>query len=165
VPHARATFTNDSITLTGKPFFTVFLDLSINNFDGPIPDEIGALEKLGKRYCAMLFCLAPRQCVYVNQFVLTNAILLEEILNLAQNNFTGPVPESIGQLGNLTLLDLKTNLLTGTIPANISDLVNIGKTFSAHPCPNRILLLTPTHSLSPRYNGFTRQRPNRLDPH
>ena len=76
----------------------------------------------------------------MNQFVLTNAMLLEEILNLAQNNFTGPVPESIGQLGTLTVLDLKTNLLTGTIPANISDLINLGKTFSEHPYPNRILL-------------------------
>ena len=59
------------------------------------------------------------------------------ILNLSRNNFTGPVPESIGQLLNLTVFDLATNLLSGKIPTTISQLVNLGKLFRADSSPKK----------------------------
>lgn len=38
-------------------------------------------------------------------------------LDLAENGFSGPIPESFGRLVNLTLLDLSQNSFEGQIPS------------------------------------------------
>lgn len=48
-------------------------------------------------------------------------------LMLSANALTGPIPESIGGLENLDILDLHQNELTGTIPANITSLADCSK--------------------------------------
>ena len=64
----------------------------------------------------------------MNQFVSLYCIALPaETLNLGFNFFSGTIPETIGQLRNLTILDLELNLLNGTMPASIGELSNLGK--------------------------------------
>ena len=46
-------------------------------------------------------------------------------LNLYENQLTGPIPQSIGNLDNLLKLDLHGNELTGPIPQSIGNLVNL----------------------------------------
>ena len=41
-------------------------------------------------------------------------------LSLADNTFTGPLPESIGKLTALVSFSVNNNYLNGTIPASIS---------------------------------------------
>ena len=46
-------------------------------------------------------------------------------LNLSYNQLSGPIPESIGNLGNLTGLNLNYNQLSGPIPESIGNLGNL----------------------------------------
>lgn len=50
-----------------------------------------------------------------------------EILDLGVNSFSGFIPETIGQLESLMILDLESNFLNGTMPAAITQLGNLGK--------------------------------------
>jgi Leucine-rich repeat (LRR) protein len=89
----------DVITVTMKGLeakleriLTIFnsLDFSCNNFDGPIPEEVGELKLL-------------------------------YILNLSHNAFTGQIPQSLGKLSNLESLDLSSNKFTGDIPFQLAE--------------------------------------------
>ncbi|KAI6698511.1 hypothetical protein NL676_018630, partial [Syzygium grande] len=44
------------------------------------------------------------------------------VLNLSNNGFSGPIPPSLGHLQQLESLDLSRNDLNGTIPTQLSDL-------------------------------------------
>ncbi|XP_024518272.1 LRR receptor-like serine/threonine-protein kinase GSO1 [Selaginella moellendorffii] len=46
-------------------------------------------------------------------------------LNLRNNRFTGSIPASLGHLSNLNELHLGNNLLTGAIPINLRQLLNL----------------------------------------
>ncbi len=46
-------------------------------------------------------------------------------LRLSSNDLTGGIPESLGQLENLNILDLSLNHLTGGIPASLGQLKNL----------------------------------------
>jgi Leucine-rich repeat (LRR) protein len=89
----------DVITVTMKgqeakleKILTIFnsLDFSCNNFDGPIPEEVGELKLL-------------------------------YILNLSHNAFKGKIPQSLGKLSKLESLDLSSNELTGEIPFQLAE--------------------------------------------
>ncbi|XP_010553235.1 PREDICTED: receptor-like protein 12 [Tarenaya hassleriana] len=90
----------DSVTYTSKgqelelsKILTIYtaIDLSSNDFQGPIPDAIGELKEL---------------C----------------ILNLSRNAFTGPIPSVLSNLQQLESLDLSSNNLTGEIPKELTNL-------------------------------------------
>jgi Leucine-rich repeat (LRR) protein len=89
----------DVITVTMKgleakleKILTIFnsLDFSCNNFDGPIPEEVGELKLL-------------------------------YILNLSHNAFIGQIPQSLGKLSNLESLHLSSNELTDEIPFQLAE--------------------------------------------
>ncbi|KAK6144706.1 hypothetical protein DH2020_021526 [Rehmannia glutinosa] len=93
-------FFQDEVTLTIKglelklvkilgDFASV--DFSCNNFQGEIPDAIGALSSL-------------------------------YLLNLSYNTLTGLIPKSFGNLTQLGSLDLSMNQLTGVIPMELAGL-------------------------------------------
>jgi len=48
-----------------------------------------------------------------------------EQIRLGENNLTGTLPDEIGDLANLKVLELRTNLISGTIPATIGNLIQL----------------------------------------
>ena len=52
-------------------------------------------------------------------------------LNLADNQLTGPIPAELGGLTNLTRLNLADNQLTGPIPAELGGLTNLTELYLA----------------------------------
>ncbi|CAK8532357.1 unnamed protein product [Lathyrus sativus] len=73
----------------------VYLDLSMNNFDGIIPNDIGNLSS------------------YL------------QYLNLGSTNFHGGVPDGIGKLKELRELRIQYCLLNGTVSDEIGELLNL----------------------------------------
>ncbi|XP_042942929.1 receptor-like protein 6 [Carya illinoinensis] len=89
----------DTVTITMKgrelkleKILTIFtsIDFSCNDFQGPIPEELGGLKYL-------------------------------YILNLSHNAFTGQISSTLGKLSNLESLDLSSNKLTGEIPLQLAN--------------------------------------------
>ncbi|XP_030928017.1 receptor-like protein 7 [Quercus lobata] len=66
------------------------IDVSCNNLNGTIPEEIGELKSL-------------------------------RLLNFSHNALTGHIPPSLGNLTQLESLDLSSNNLTGEIPVQLAD--------------------------------------------
>ncbi|TKY73348.1 LRR receptor serine/threonine-protein kinase [Spatholobus suberectus] len=90
------------------------LDISCNNFSGPLPVEISQMSGL-------IFLTLTN-----NQFTgpipselgkLTRLVALE----VAFNSFSGPIPPSLGNLSSLLWLTLSDNLLTGKIPPELGN--------------------------------------------
>ncbi|XP_062094216.1 receptor-like protein 18 [Humulus lupulus] len=67
------------------------IDISSNNFQDSIPEELGKLQGL-------------------------------RLLNLSNNALTGKIPSSIGNMRKLESLDLSNNKLSGTIPTSLQQL-------------------------------------------
>lgn len=57
--------------------------------------------------------------------ITTNQIGLVEDINLDNNNLTGNIPESIGDLKQLVSIHLSSNELTGELPESIGNLTNL----------------------------------------
>ncbi|XP_073154636.1 receptor-like protein 7 [Henckelia pumila] len=85
------------------PISVIYVDYSTNNFQEPIPDDIG------------------------------NFTLFASFLSLANNGITGSVPTSLCSASNLQVLDLSGNLLSGSIPScllrnnNSLGVLNLGR--------------------------------------
>ena len=111
---------------------------------GPLPKEIGKLKKLNRivfydypltgKLPEELFTLTNLETLYiVRSQYMDNTKLSSSVGNLTNltsldlntNNLTGPLPEEIGNLTKLTYLNLSSNSFTGTIPASFSGLRNI----------------------------------------
>ena len=57
--------------------------------------------------------------------VTTNTDGRVTVLDLSENQLTGPIPAALGDLTNLERLDLSDNELTGPIPAELGGLSNL----------------------------------------
>ncbi|XP_048534765.1 receptor-like protein 2 [Triticum urartu] len=105
--------------------FLFSLDISNNSLTGEIPSALMEMPMLE------LDSTAPKVFFELpvwnkNQFLqyLTPSAFPKE-LNLAMNNFTGMIPEEIGQLQGLFSLNLSSNRLSGEIPEQICNLTNL----------------------------------------
>ncbi|KAG5598328.1 hypothetical protein H5410_029698 [Solanum commersonii] len=109
------TITNSSVigTLYAFPFsslpFLENLNLSMNNFSGNIPPEIGNLTNL-------ISGTIPPQI---------SSLAKLQTLCIFHNHLNGPIPEEIGYLRSLTKLSLGNNSLNGSIPASLGNLNNL----------------------------------------
>ncbi|KAL5550335.1 hypothetical protein UlMin_000511 [Ulmus minor] len=109
----------DSITVTSKDLemhlvkiLTIFtsIDLSSNNFDGPIPKEIGELTSL---YSLNL----SRNSLWGKMPMSIGNLQVVESLDLSRNHLTGNIPPSLAKLNFLSHLNLSFNQLVGSIPS------------------------------------------------
>jgi len=111
--------------------------------DGEIPPEIGDLRELEKLYLHynVLKCWIPKTIGNLTKLKILsllrnraiwgpipreigNLVNLTE-LNLAENTLSGPLPPEIGKLTNLKKITLYANKLTGPLPPEIGNLVNL----------------------------------------
>ena len=111
---------------------------------GPLPNEIGNLKKLKRivfydypltgKLPESLFTLPDLEILYiVRSIYMDNAPLSPSIgqltnltsLDLNTNNLSGTLPDEIGNLTKLTWLNLSYNNFSGTIPASYSGLRNL----------------------------------------
>ena len=111
---------------------------------GPLPKEFGNLKRLKSivmydypltgKLPEELFTLTNLEVLYiVRSQYMDNAKLSSSVGNLTNltsldlntNNLTGPLPDEIGNLTKLTWLNLSYNNFSGTIPASYSGLRNL----------------------------------------
>ncbi|KAL9229528.1 hypothetical protein vseg_004986 [Gypsophila vaccaria] len=97
----------DSVSWT-LPFL-LSLDLSGNNFSGPIPDSFSGLTRLTKLTLSHNSLLGPIPDS------LSQLASLEE-LYLDYNSLDGPIPESFSLFTRLNRLELQGNRLSGELP-------------------------------------------------
>ena len=96
----------------------ISLQLWHNGISGPIPWELGGLEKLEALALHDGRLTGPIPGALGN---LANLKMLE----LSQTDLEGPIPPELGGLGNLTELRLWGNELEGSIPPELGDLANL----------------------------------------
>ncbi|KAJ8898990.1 hypothetical protein K2173_008492 [Erythroxylum novogranatense] len=110
----------DSVTVTSKglqmdlvKILTVFtsVDLSSNNFEGPIPEVIGQFKGL---YVLNFSHNALNGSIPSSLGNLTQL----ESLDLSVNNLTGTIPQQLAGLTFLSFLNLSSNNLFGIIPTS-----------------------------------------------
>ncbi|XP_042501411.1 probable LRR receptor-like serine/threonine-protein kinase At1g74360 [Macadamia integrifolia] len=117
------------------------LDLSINNFTGPLPVELSEMPRLKYLFLAYnqfnggippeFGNFSAIQALDVSSNRLTGNIpptigKLNSLLwlMLANNFLTGEIPHEIGNCNSLLWLNLANNSLSGTIPAEISNIAH-----------------------------------------
>ncbi|KAL5735972.1 hypothetical protein ACOSQ2_030760 [Xanthoceras sorbifolium] len=96
----------------------VFLDLSVNSFEGPIVDEVGNLTSL--RHLDL-------SSNHFNSSIpnwLSNFTRLE-YLSLSYNDLQGYISSALGNLTSIITLDLSHNRLEGRIPTSFGRLCNL----------------------------------------
>ncbi|KAM3242246.1 hypothetical protein ACQJBY_054742 [Aegilops geniculata] len=125
----------------GNLTFLETLDLSYNNFVGPLP-ILGHLRRLHTLYLNNnhLNGIIPDSLtnssnlanldLSVNSLVGVIPPKLDFLshllyLNLSANYLAGQIPTKVGSLSNLTYLDLSSNMLVGQIPPKLDSLINL----------------------------------------
>ncbi|KAI3906940.1 hypothetical protein MKW92_001899 [Papaver armeniacum] len=95
--HLQLQMTNKGIMMQYEKLYTYNsgIDLSSNNFEGEIPEEIGLLKGLS-------------------------------MLNLSHNRLSGNIPLSVGSMNSLESLDLSFNKLSGLIPSSLASMDFLG---------------------------------------
>ncbi|KAH9797372.1 protein kinase domain-containing protein [Citrus sinensis] len=130
------------------------LSLSVNNFIGSIPREIGNITMLKGLYL-----------VYTN---LTGEIQGLQVLALSSNRLTGVIPPEIINISSLTVLSLTANNLLGNLPSNIGhSLPNLqqlilGGNRLTGPIPSSISNASMLTLIDMPYNLFSGFIPNSL---
>ncbi|XVF74887.1 hypothetical protein PTKIN_Ptkin13bG0146800 [Pterospermum kingtungense] len=109
-----------------------YIDLSENLISGEFPIELTSLWALATQASAdevnRTYLELP---VYVTPNNATNLQLYNQLsslppaIYLRSNNLSGNIPEAIGQLKFLHVLDLSQNNFSGSIPDQISNLINL----------------------------------------
>ncbi|CAN6271466.1 unnamed protein product [Urochloa humidicola] len=100
-----------------------YLDISYNNLAGEIPSALMEMPMLPAIHLDPRASGLPVYRDPAHQNWLSSAF--PSVLNLAYNNFTGAIPQEIGQMKSLTTLNFSSNSLSGEIPPQICSLTNL----------------------------------------
>ncbi|KAI3877875.1 hypothetical protein MKW92_000156 [Papaver armeniacum] len=107
------------------------LDLSRNYFSGQLPRNIGKLEMLTSRPNTTSSAKYDDD-VQLQMVIKGIEIQLEKLyeyssgIDLSCNSFEGSIPEEIGLLKGLSMLNLSHNGFSGTIPASVGNMTGLG---------------------------------------
>ncbi|XP_021595152.1 receptor-like protein EIX1 [Manihot esculenta] len=134
-----------------------FLELSNNQFTGPIPSNIGQ-------------AMPNLRFLYLSSNQLTGEIpgsIAETIitaLDLSRNNLTENIPSSMGNCSYLLALDLQDNNLSGEIPRSLGQLrqlqtLHLGKNKLSGEIPSSLKCLTSLETLDLSNNRLTGKIP------
>lgn len=126
LPHQSVTALNHSdmglegtiLSHLGNLLFPMSLDLTLNNFHGHLPHELGQLRRL--RFISFTFNK-------LSGSIPTWIGILSKlpILSLCNNSLTGLIPNSLLNLSKLEMLDAMFNVIDGSIPSGIRNLSNL----------------------------------------
>ncbi|XP_048537170.1 tyrosine-sulfated glycopeptide receptor 1-like [Triticum urartu] len=101
-----------------------YLDLMNNSLTGEISSSLMDMPMLkSDKTAPKVFELPVYNKSPFMQYLMPSAF--PKVLNLGINNFTGMIPEKIGQLKGLISLNLSSNQLSGEIPEAISNLTSL----------------------------------------
>ncbi|XVE62763.1 hypothetical protein DITRI_Ditri06bG0145600 [Diplodiscus trichospermus] len=119
----------------------VIVDLSSNQFTGPLPHVIPLLQYLflskNLFWDPFLICDSLNHLAFVSIFDIESNLLSDEIpdcwenlrslevLNLGNNNLIGKIPRSMGSLHGIKSLSLHNNSLFGEVPSTLQYLSNM----------------------------------------
>ncbi|XP_047080474.1 tyrosine-sulfated glycopeptide receptor 1-like isoform X1 [Lolium rigidum] len=104
--------------------FLFYLDISNNSLTGEISNSLMDMPMLKSNKTApKIFELPVYNKGPSMQYLMPSAF--PKVLNLGINNFTGLIPEKIGELKALSSLNLSSNQLSGEIPELIGNLTNL----------------------------------------
>ncbi|KAF8016987.1 hypothetical protein BT93_H2248 [Corymbia citriodora subsp. variegata] len=106
------------------------LDLSNNNFSGPLPTNL-IMNLKGMIQLVKILTIFTTIDLSHNSFQGEIPEVIGRLhsligLKLSQNYLTGSIPPTLGNLTNLGWLDLSSNKLSGVIPRNLGDLSSLG---------------------------------------
>lgn len=113
------------VCLHGSQISEIYLCwiLSNNNFSGKIPSNLERLQGFATNWIIAGYydeeiTLVMKGHEYNMSYLFTENL----IFDLSQNNLTGEIPNSIGSMKSLRLLNLSGNQLEGRIPASLSEI-------------------------------------------
>lgn len=119
-----------------SPFSSLrIIDLSHNEFTGNLPTKYFAnfqammkvdvikqdVEYMGELYYKDSVILTLKG----NEFTLVRILTIFTTIDLSSNRFDGQIPELVGNLRSLLVLNFSHNSLTGQIPSSVGNLINL----------------------------------------
>ncbi|BAU02096.1 uncharacterized protein HKW66_Vig0117310 [Vigna angularis] len=117
----------------------VILDISSNNFSGPIPKVFirkfqamtNVVQDANGQYIGLFYRYRKEKNDYLTITTKSIVLTMEKIrkdfvsIDLSENRFEGEIPNVIGELQALRALNLSHNILSGTIPQSLGNLTNL----------------------------------------
>ncbi|XP_057841056.2 putative leucine-rich repeat receptor-like serine/threonine-protein kinase At2g24130 isoform X2 [Cryptomeria japonica] len=167
----------------------ILLDLSLNSLTGTVPLQLGKLSSLQRLLLSdnlltssrnLPFLRALANCSALQTLYLGNNSLVGElspyvgklstklsVLSLEQNFIGGSIPQEIGNLTSLTLINFTVNAFTGFIPSTLGQIqmlerLYLGQNKLQGPIPSEIVALKHLGLLSLSFNLLSGQIPETI---
>ncbi|GLT88239.1 hypothetical protein SLE2022_062740 [Rubroshorea leprosula] len=173
-----------NVTLISKLNALKHLDLSFNNFNGPIPSAFGNLSeiefldlswnKFGDSIPAELGGLRNLRSLNLSNNMLVGEMPdelkgLEKLqdFQISSNKLTGSIPDWVGNLTNLRVFTAYENQLGGKIPGSLGSvselkLLNLHSNMLEGTIPDSIFAMGKLETLVLTQNGFTGDIPDAI---
>ncbi|OIT08100.1 PREDICTED: LRR receptor-like serine/threonine-protein kinase GSO1 [Nicotiana attenuata] len=152
-----------------------YIGFSRNNLSGPIPENLDGLKTMMKRQneatilgyvYSLKFTGAQLEIVTKGQTQLLESVYSYNTgFDISGNALTGKIPEKIGLLSGVPLLNLSHNNLTGVIPKTIGDMISLESLDLSYnqltgEIPETLTLLDFLQDLNLSYNNLRGRIPS-----